>query len=105
MRVYFSFVNVTRVYGQVTTRCHYLKGATTPTKGKQLASLRCHISHPMLNSQDKVLYIIVSTVNLFKGKKITSKMSKAQIHYLYYLYNRKNSEKCYRICSFIAQSL
>lgn len=69
MHVYFSFVDVTRVYDQVTTRCHYLKGATTLRKGKQLASLRCHISHPMLNSQDKVLYIIVSTLNLLKGKK------------------------------------
>lgn len=48
MLVYFYFVNVTRVYGQVTTRCHYLKGAT-PRKGKQLASLHCY-------SQNKVIY-------------------------------------------------
>lgn len=59
----FALVNVTRVSGQVTTRCHYLKGATTPAKSKRLAS--SHISHPMLNSQDKVRNV---HVNLFKGK-------------------------------------
>lgn len=49
MHVYFSFVNVTRVYGQVTTRCHYFKRATL-RKGKQLASLHCYNSHPTLFS-------------------------------------------------------
>lgn len=62
----FAFVNVTRVFSQVTTRCHCLKGATTPKKSKRLAS--SHISTAMLNPQVKVVYVIVSYVNLFKGK-------------------------------------